>query len=52
MRNLIKMDLYRLFHTISTWIMMLVVIVAAFLCVALTVDISDRYSSVVNILES
>ena len=51
MRNLIKMDLYRLFHSISTWIMMLAVIVAAFFCVALTVDISDRYSSVVNILE-
>lgn len=51
MRNLIKMDLYRLFHTISTWVMLLVTIVAAFFCVALTVDISDKYSSVVNILE-
>lgn len=51
MRNLIKMDLYRLFHTISTWVMMLLVIAAAFFCVALTTDISDRYSNVVSILE-
>lgn len=51
MLNLIKMDLYRLFRTISTWVMMVLVIVVAFFCVALTVDISDRYSSVVSILE-
>lgn len=51
MLNLIKMDLYRLFHTISTWLMMAVAIVAAFFCVALTTELSDRYSSVVGILE-
>lgn len=51
MLNLVKMDLYRLVHTISTWIMMVLVILAAFFCVALTADISDRYSSVVSILE-
>ena len=51
MLNLIKMDLYRLLHTISTWVMMVLVIVAAFFCVGLTVDISDRYSNVVSILE-
>lgn len=51
MLNLIKMDLYRLLHTISTWVMMALVIVLAFLCVALTADLSDRYSSVVSILE-
>ena len=51
MLNLVKMDLHRLVHTISTLIMMVLVIVAAFFCVALTADISDRYSSVVSILE-
>lgn len=51
MLNLIKMDLYRLFHTISTWLMMAIVTVAAFFCVALTADLSDKYSSVVSILE-
>ena len=51
MLNLIKMDLYRLLHTISTWLMMALVIVVAFFCVALTADLSDRYSSVVSTLE-
>lgn len=51
MLNLIKMDLYRLLHTISTWIMMALLIVSAFFCVALTSDLSDRYSSVIGILE-
>lgn len=51
MFNLVKMDLHRLVHTVSTWIMMVLVIVAAFFCVALATDMSDRYSSVVSILE-
>lgn len=38
MFNLIKMDLYRLFHSLSTWVMLLAMVGVAFFCVAMTND--------------